>query len=93
MKPLLLHQLVRAGAAARGDATAVVDGERAITYAELDGWSNRLANLLVEAGVRRGDRVGLYLDKSLESVVGIYGTLKTKTAQSEWRDAALYQKK
>ena len=24
----------------------------------------------------RGDRVGLYLDKSLESVVGIYGILK-----------------
>jgi amino acid adenylation domain-containing protein len=32
--------------------------------------------LLASAGVSRGDRVGLYLEKSVESLVGIYGALK-----------------
>ena len=51
-----------------------------VTYAELEQRSNQVANLLLERGVRKGDRVGLYLDKSLESVVGIYGVLKAGAA-------------
>ena len=72
----LLHQLLQRAADAEPDGLAVVDGARSATFAELDARSNQLARLLVELGVRRGDRVGLYLDKSLESIVGIYGTLK-----------------
>ncbi len=51
-----------------------------MTYGELGDRSGRLADLLVERGVRRGDRVGLYLDKSLEAVVGIYGILRAGAA-------------
>jgi amino acid adenylation domain-containing protein len=47
-----------------------------MTYAELDRAANKLANQLVSLGVRRGDRVGLYLEKSLEAVIGVYGILK-----------------
>ena len=72
----LVHDLLRDSAAAHPENVAVVDGERTITYAELEAQSNRLAHLLREAGVARGDRVGLYLDKSLEAVLGIYGILK-----------------
>ena len=72
----LLHRLVTASAESYPDRVAVEDGDRRLTYAELEEQSNRLANLLREVGVARGDRVGLYLDKSLEAVVGIYGILK-----------------
>ena len=72
----LLHRLVTASAESYPDRVAVEDGDRRLTYAELEEHSNRLANLLREVGVARGDRVGLYLDKSLEAVVGIYGILK-----------------
>jgi amino acid adenylation domain-containing protein len=73
----LLHDLLRDAAARHPERPAVVDGDRSVTYADLDLRSNRLAHLLREnGGVRHGDRVGLYLDKSLESVVGIYGILK-----------------
>lgn len=71
-----LDDLLTASAAAHPDAAAVVDGERAISYAELDDRSGRLAGLLAELGVRRGDRVALYLDKSLEAIVAIYGVLR-----------------
>ena len=76
----LVHDLLRRSAEERPDAVAVIDGERQITYRALDERTSRLANLLVDRGVARGDRVGLYLDKSLESVVGIYGALKAGAA-------------
>ena len=72
----LLHDLLRDSAAAHPDRPAVVDADRSLTYAELALRSNRLAHLLQDCGVSHGDRVGLYLDKSLESVVGIYGILE-----------------
>lgn len=71
-----MHDLLAESAARFPDRVAVVDGERSATYAELDATANRLAHLLAECGVRYGDRVGLYLEKSLEAVTGIYGTLK-----------------
>ena len=72
----LLHDLLPDSAAAYSDREAVVDGNRSLTYAELDVRSNRLAHLLRECGVQHRDLVGLYLDKSLESLLGIYAILK-----------------
>ena len=76
----LLHQLIRTRAATSPDAIAVEDRDRSITYAELEESSNRLAHALISLGVERGDRVGFYLDKSLESVIAIYGIMKTGAA-------------
>ncbi|MGW1059916.1 amino acid adenylation domain-containing protein [Micromonospora rubida] len=78
--PYLLHELLEAAADATPDATAVVDGSRRASYAELDRRANRIARHLVAQGVRRGDRVGLYLDKSLDAVAGLYGILKAGAA-------------
>jgi amino acid adenylation domain-containing protein len=75
-----LHRLVEASAAARPDGVAVVDGDDRLTYAELDAWSNRVAHLLADLGVERGDRVALYLDKSLAAVTALYGVMKAGAA-------------
>lgn len=72
----MLHDLVSAAARRDGARIAVVDGDRKLTYAELDDRSNDLAAAMARHGVARGDRVGLLLEKSLEAVVAIYGTLK-----------------
>ncbi|MDP6833055.1 MAG: class I adenylate-forming enzyme family protein [Alphaproteobacteria bacterium] len=45
---------------------AVVEGERVLTFAELEARSNRLANGLLELGLHRGDRVGLLARNCLE---------------------------
>jgi amino acid adenylation domain-containing protein len=74
---MLLHERLTASAERDQDALAVVDGERSLAYGELERQASALAHLLVENGVVRGDRVGLFLEKSLESLVGIYGILKT----------------
>lgn len=76
MSTTLVHDLLGASAARFPDRTAVVDGDRTATYAELDATSNRLARLLAAHGARPGDRIGLYLEKSLEALTGIYGILK-----------------
>jgi amino acid adenylation domain-containing protein len=76
MQPFLLHHLLRLSAERHPQRTAVVEGERALTYRELDALSGRVAGALVEAGVRPGDRVGLLCPKSLESVAAIFAILK-----------------
>jgi len=55
---------------------ALVSGEQRFTYRQIDVFSNQQANTLVAAGVERGDRVGVYLDNSVEAVTAIFGILK-----------------
>jgi len=76
MTHTLVHELLQRSAARSPDATAVVDGDRSLTYAELDARANRVAHALRDLGLVGGDRIGLYLDKSLEAVIGLYGVLK-----------------
>lgn len=88
----LLHQHLHDSARRLPNQVAVEDRDRSITYAELDAMSNRVAALLIERGVRRGDRVAFYLEKSLESVVAIYGILKTGAAYVPFDPAAPAQR-
>jgi len=72
----LLQQLLADSAKRDPGKDAVVYRDRKIGYRELDELSNRLANVLVAHGVGRGDRVGICLPKSIESVVAVFGILK-----------------
>jgi amino acid adenylation domain-containing protein len=80
VRPYLLHHLLEDAAATHGDRPAVVDGDRTITYAELEERSGRVAALLTELGVEPGGRVGLYLDKSMEALVGLHAILRAGAA-------------
>lgn len=84
----MIHDLVSAAARREGAAIAVVDGDRELTYAELDARSSDLAAAMIEHGVEPGDRVGLLLEKSAEAVIAIYGTLKAGAAYVPLDDQA-----
>ena len=71
-----MNRLLSASAQRAPEHVAVRDGARSINYGELDRRSNRLANLLSAGGTAPRDRVALYLDKSIESLVAIYAVLK-----------------
>jgi amino acid adenylation domain-containing protein len=58
------------------DHTAVVYGERTLSYAELDWQSSRLAHYLLDAGVGNQELVGICMERSIEMIVGILGILK-----------------
>ncbi|RYZ39918.1 MAG: non-ribosomal peptide synthetase, partial [Myxococcaceae bacterium] len=57
-------------------AVAVVADGKQLTYAELDAKANRLARALVKQGVGPEVLVGLYVERTVESIVGLLGILK-----------------
>lgn len=54
-------------------SAALVDGQRRIDYATLAAAVDRCARALVARGVRRGERVAIWHDKSLETVIALFG--------------------
>jgi amino acid adenylation domain-containing protein len=76
-----LSQLLDEAAARRPEHAAVEDEHgRTISYAALARGADRLAARLARWGVSRGDRVGLWLPKSLEAVTAIHGVLQSGAA-------------
>jgi amino acid adenylation domain-containing protein len=63
-----------------GKVAVTVPGGRSLTYAELSALSNRVRDRLVALGVRKGDRVGMRLHKSIDGLATIFGALKAGAA-------------
>lgn len=76
----LLHHAFEARARRRPEAVAVTHAGESLTYRELDRRANLLAERLVRLGVSPGDRVGLFVKRSIPMVVGILGVLKAGAA-------------
>jgi fatty-acyl-CoA synthase/long-chain acyl-CoA synthetase len=74
---LCLSELLAASVARHGDRIALVVDGQAVSYAELDGLSERLAAFLQAQGVTRGDRVALHLRNGLAYVVADLAIAKT----------------
>ena len=72
---LLQHLLVRS-AEQHPNKVAVIYRDKKISYKELDENTNKLAKTLIAHGVKRGDRVGIYMNKSISSIISIHGILK-----------------
>ncbi|MET9359921.1 amino acid adenylation domain-containing protein [Streptomyces sp. NPDC006632] len=77
----LFEQTARgtAGPGVRGgaDAIAVVDGERRLTYGQLDALADRVADWLLSAGVRPGEPVALCMRRSPGLFAAMLGVLKS----------------
>jgi len=66
-----------AGLAAKyGNKPAVVCGEKRCSYSEMDTTSNRVANTFLKLGIKKGDRVFLLLENSLEYIITYFGIVK-----------------
>lgn len=79
MSGLLPHWVTEAAARGHERDAVVMDGRR-MSYGELESESTRFARSLHEHGVRRGDRVALWLPKSHEAIVALYGAMKVGAA-------------
>ncbi|ENO99092.1 syringomycin synthetase [Thauera phenylacetica B4P] len=71
-----VHRLIERRVQARPEATALVFGDEALTYAELNARANRLAHRLIALGVRPEVKVGIAVERSIEMVVGLLAILK-----------------
>lgn len=63
-----------------GKAAVQEAGGDSITYQDLGNLSDRLRDRLVRLGVRPGDRVGFWIQKSIDGVATIFGALKAGAA-------------
>lgn len=75
-----LHKYVVESARRRPDALAVESNEELLSYAALDRRANAVAARLIQAGIIPGDRVVLYADKSVDTVVAMQAVLRTGAA-------------
>ncbi|HVH13552.1 MAG TPA: amino acid adenylation domain-containing protein, partial [Longimicrobium sp.] len=71
-----IHELFAARAARTPDATAVVFGDRSLTYSELNRRANRLAHHLRSLGVGPDARVAVCVERSAEMVVALLAVMK-----------------
>jgi len=58
------------------DRVALICGDEKLTYAELEEKANRLAHYLIDQGVQKGDKVGLYCRNRIEIVIAMLGIVK-----------------
>jgi amino acid adenylation domain-containing protein len=72
----LLQHMLRDAATLRPAAPAVIFEDQVVSYAELERYSDGIAQVLQEQGVGRGDRVAIYMDKSPGAILAIHGILK-----------------
>ena len=75
-----LPQLLVLSAQKHPERIAVQDSDGTITYRDLNQLSDRLRDRLIDVGVCPGDRVGIYLHKSIDAVASIFGILKAGAA-------------
>jgi O-succinylbenzoate-CoA ligase len=66
----------RARLSPKVEAVVEVEKDRRFTYAELDARANRIANVLRDKGVRKGDRVALLLMNGVEYIEAYFGAAK-----------------
>ena len=58
------------------DRIALISGDEKLTYAQLEEKANRLAHYLIDQGVQKDDKVGLYCRNRIEIVIAMLGIIK-----------------
>src|SRR5205085_4710941 len=71
-----IHEIFEQQAERRGKATAAVFGEEQISYAELNQRANQLAHFLQQLGVGPETLVGVFAERSIESLIGMLAIFK-----------------
>lgn len=71
-----IHELFEAQVKKTPEQIALTYHDQIITYQELNNRANQVARLLIKRGVERETLIGLYMERSIEMIVGVLGILK-----------------
>ncbi len=71
-----VHQLFKQQAKKSPARIAVVHGMQHFSYDELDSASNQLALCLMTRGIKLGDKVAIYMERSPDMIIGLLGIIK-----------------
>ncbi|KAK3360613.1 polyketide synthase [Lasiosphaeria hispida] len=77
---LCVHELLEQTADKYSDNIALICGNTALTFGEVNSFANRFARVLVQRGVGNGDLVGVAMDRSVNLVVALLAVWKTGAA-------------
>ena len=75
-----IHQLFERQAELRPEATALVFRDQSISYAELNTKADRLAACLHRLGAKPDTLIGIYIERSIEMLIGLLAILKSGAA-------------
>jgi long-chain acyl-CoA synthetase len=73
---MLLNEFLERSASLYPDKTALICHNKRLTFSEIDQDANSLGRALIDQGLQKQDRVIIYLDNSVASVVSLFGILK-----------------
>lgn len=77
MNSKVLHKFLKESAERYPDKPAVSFRDTQLTYNELDSLSSQLSFCLIKKGVKAGERIGIFIEKSIESVTAVFGILQS----------------
>jgi len=73
---MTLHETLKSSTHKYPHKVAVVYQKQRLTYADLDKLSDSLAHFLLEKGIKKGERVALFLENSPDYIISFFGILK-----------------
>jgi amino acid adenylation domain-containing protein/thioester reductase-like protein len=71
-----VHRMIEQAAEQYGDRPAISFAERTYTYEAMNAQANQIAHMLLESGLKRGDFVTLFMERSLETIISLLGVMK-----------------
>jgi len=74
---MLVHQFLEHSSQGSPNKEAVWFRNQWMTYSEIEFSANKIANFLVEKGVKKGDRIAILFENSFKYVISYYAILKT----------------
>src|SRR5437588_13069340 len=76
MSGRFVHELFEQAAVQHADRTAIAGSDRELTFSELDGWSNNIANRLIELGARKGAIVFVAAESTFSVVSSMLAVMR-----------------
>lgn len=73
---MLVNNFLENSAARLPDKVALICDDKRFTYSQIDQQADQLASALINLGIKRQDRVVIFMDNSAESVISLFGILK-----------------
>ena len=73
---MLVNHFLENSADRLPDNVALICEDKRLTYREINSFADQLATALIDMGVKRQERIVIFLDNSVESVISLFGILK-----------------
>ena len=73
---MLVNNFLENSAQNYPDKAALIYQDQRLTYREIEEMANQLGYALQDQGIKRGDRIAIFMDSSPEAVISLFGILK-----------------